>query len=714
MPLSTAYLIREPVEQRVQDLLGKMTLLEKVGQLNQVSSFDEPSRALLKQGLIGSILNLPSAIPLPNPGPAVVIEASNAIQRMAVTETRLGIPLLFGRDVIHGFRTIFPIPLAQAASWNPAAVERGAAIAADEATSQGVKWTFAPMLDIARDPRWGRVAEGAGEDPYLCSAMAGAYVHGFQGDDLSDPQRLLACAKHFVGYGGAVGGRDYESVDMSTRTLSDVYLPPFRTAVDQGVATLMAAFHDLNGIPMSANRDLLTDMLRSEWGFKGFVVSDWRSIGELVEHGVVTDLAGAAEAGLFAGIDMDMVAAAYRLHLPELVEKGHVREEQIDEAVRRILRLKYLAGLFDNPYTDPARHKTTLLKPEYRQAARQFAQQTIVLLKNEKLLPINSRFKKIAFVGPFINSRAELLGAWSMDGRAEDVTPISQAVREVAPKGCELFFADQVDEALRLAQHVDLVVAVIGEHPSRSGENHNVADLSLPSGQRQFVEALAELGVPLALVVLAGRPLAITREARLANALLYAWHPGSEGGYALADLLFGLASPSARLPITLPRHTGQVPIYYAQKPSGRPLGTSPEFRTRYNDLDTSPLYPFGYGLGYTTFAYSNLAISEPHMIGQNEISVDLTNQGPLPGIETVQLYLRDVHASVTRPVKELKGFQRVELKPGETRRITFNLRTPDLVFTGHNDLTRVESGEFRLWLGSNSSEGVSGSFVLDV
>jgi beta-glucosidase len=714
MLTSAAFLIRQPIEDKVNQLLSQMTLPEKVGQLNQINGFDDSARLRLQQGEVGSILNLNAALPGPNPSPAVIVEAANAVQRMAVNESRLGIPLLFGRDVIHGFRTVFPIPLAQAAAWDPATVEQGAAIAADEATSQGVKWTFAPMVDIARDPRWGRVAEGAGEDPFLGSAIAAAAVRGFQGEDLSDPRRLLACAKHFVGYGGAQGGRDYESVEMSVRTLRDVYLPPFHAAVRQGVATLMAAFHDLNGIPLNAHRELLTDLLRAEWGFKGFVVSDWRSVIELVNHGIAADPAEAAYAGLVAGVDMDMVSDVYRQHLPELVADGHLSEAQIHEAARRILRLKFLAGLFENPYTDPARHRSTLLKPEYLQFARQFARQTMVLLKNEQLLPIDGRFKRILFTGPFVHARGELLGTWNVDGRAEDVTPLSQAVREIAPTGHELFFVENTDEALHLAQHVDLVVALVGEHPSRSGENRNVSDLSLPPGQTQLVQALADLGVPLAVVVFAGRPLAIPHETRLADALLYAWHPGSEGGFALADLLFGLAQPSGRLPITIPRRTGQVPIYYAHKPSGRPVGSTTEFLTRYVDLPYSPLFPFGFGLGYTSFTYHNLEISEPHMTGETQISAEVTNQGSLPGIETAQLYLRDVHASVARPVKELKGFQRLELQPGETRRVTFTVSATDLVFTSYNDLPRVEPGDYQVWIGPNSTAGLQGSFTLDI
>jgi len=712
--LSNAMMRQEEVETRVNELLGRMTLEEKVGQTNQLNAFTEKEKDAVRRGAVGSILNAMSAFTGVGSSPSTSAELCNAIQQIAIKESRLGIPLLFGRDVIHGFRTVFPIPLAQAASWNPEMVEMAAAVAASEAAAHGIKWTFAPMLDIARDPRWGRVAEGFGEDPYLASALAQAAVRGFQGSDLKLSHKVIACAKHYVGYGAAMGGRDYDSAEISNRTLREVYLPPFHAAVKAGVGTIMAAFHDLNGVPLSAHRQLLTDILRNEWGFKGFVVSDWSSVSELVHHGIAANNYEAAALALFAGVDMDMVSGAYDENLAQLVQSGHLSMETLDEAVRRILRLKFLAGLFEKPYVDPNRAKTMVLTPENRNAAKLLAQQSLVLLKNDSnLLPIDRRFKRIAFVGPMVNSREELFGTWTPDGREEDVLPLPEAIKAAAPKDFELYFLDAADEAFHLARYADLIVAFVGEHPIRSGENANVADLRLPPGQRQFIAALAELGIPLVLVVFAGRPLAITQEARLADALLYAWHPGSEGGIAIAEVLFGAANPSGKLPITMPRATGQVPIFYNHRNSGRPAG-SQHFPYRYVDLPHGPLYSFGYGLSYTQFRYENLEISAPRMSGPNEIRATVTNTGTRPGVEVAQLYIRDLVASVARPVKELKGFQRIALKPGESAQVSFQLNPADLTFIGLDDLPRIEPGEYAVWVGPNSAEGLQGSFTLEI
>ncbi len=698
-------------ESFVNHLLAQMTPEEKIGQLNQFNASPTPSPDLLRQGKIGSLLNASGALTGQGFSDSGSAELTNHLQSLAL-ESRLKIPLIFGRDVIHGFRTVFPIPLAQAAAFDPDLAGQAAAVAAREATATGIKWTFAPMLDIARDARWGRVAEGNGEDPYLGAQYAAALVRGFQGADMAAPDRMVACAKHFVGYGAAEGGRDYENGEISEPTLRDVYLPPFRAAVDAGVGTLMSAFIDLNGVPATANRRLLTDVLRGEWGFDGFVVSDWESVEEIIYHGTAEDEADAARQALQAGLDMDMVSGVYLNTLGQSLAAGKVSMSEIDEAVRRILRIKHRAGLFENPYTDPSRAARDILTPESRTLARRFARQSMVLLKNENdLLPLRG-FRRILVAGNFVHARGELFGTWTPDGRAETVTPLDEALRQTAPKGVELWFAESVDHALHSAHYADAVVLVIGEHPARSGENANVSDLTLPPGQAEFVAQMAALGKPLALVVFAGRPLAITRQMNQAQAVLYAWHPGIEGGAALGEILFGQEAPSGRLPITMPRATGQVPIYYNQKNSGRPIIPDGEFRTRYVDLPTAPLFPFGYGLTYTQFSYANLRLSSETLRGALEINAEVTNVGARTGAEVVQLYVRDLVGSLTRPVRELKGFQRVELQPGETRRVTFTLREQDLAFTRADGTFGVEPGRFQVWVAPDSKSGLQGEFRL--
>ncbi|PWH12654.1 MAG: beta-glucosidase [Anaerolineae bacterium] len=695
----------------ISQLLAQMTLEEKIGQLNQINPGDEFDPSLLQEGKAGSLINASGALTGMGFSDSGSAELSNHFQKLTL-ESRLKIPLIFGRDVIHGFRTVFPIPLAQAAAFDPDLARQAASIAAREATTSGIKWTFAPMLDIARDPRWGRVAEGNGEDPFLGSQMATAIVQGFQGEDISAPDKLVACAKHYVGYGAAEGGRDYENGEISEPTLRDIYLPPFRAAVEAGAGTLMSAFIDLNGIPATANRRLLTDVLRGEWGFDGFVVSDWESIKELIHHGVAEDDAHAARLALQAGLDMDMVSGVYLNTLGESLRQGKISMEEIDEAVRRILRIKHRAGLFDHPFTDPLRATRDLLTPESRDLARQFARQSMVLLKNDRdLLPFKD-FRRILVAGPFVHARGELFGTWTPDGRAEDVTPLDEALRQTAPKGTELWFTENVDMALHLAHQADAVLLLLGEHPVRSGENCNVSDLGLPPGQAEFVQAMTALGKPLALVVFAGRPLAITQQVKVADAVLYAWHPGIEGGAALGEILFGQASPSGRLPITFPRATGQVPIYYNHKNSGRPIDPNGEFKTRYLDLPPSPLFPFGFGLTYTRFEYSNLKLSAETLRGALEINAEITNIGTSPGTEVVQLYVRDLVGSLTRPIRELKGFQRVELQPGETCRVTFTLREEDLAFTRADGTFGVEPGSFHVWIASDSKSGLNGHFRL--
>lgn len=701
----------QDTEQFVNHLLSQMTPEEKIGQLNQFNASPDLSPDLLRQGKVGSLLNASGALTGQGFSDSGSAELTNHLQSQAL-EARLKIPLIFGRDVIHGFRTVFPIPLAQAAAFDPELAGQAATVAAREATATGIQWTFAPMLDIARDPRWGRVAEGNGEDPFLGAQMAAAVVQGFQGEDLSAPDRMVACAKHYVGYGAAEGGRDYENGEISEPTLRDVYLPPFRAAVDAGAGTLMSAFIDLNGIPATANRRLLTDVLRGEWGFDGFVVSDWESIREVIQHGTAEDDADAARQSLQAGLDMDMVSGVYLNTLGQSLAEGRVSMAEIDEAVRRILRIKRRAGLFERPFTDPSRAARDMLTPEARALARQAARQSMVLLKNENdLLPL-SGFRRILVAGNFVHARGELFGTWTPDGRAETVTPLDEALRQSAPQGVELWFAESFDQALHNAHYVDAVVLVIGEHPSRSGENANVSDLGLPPGQAEFVEAMSALGKPLTLVVFAGRPLSITRQVNQSNAVLYAWHPGIEGGAALGELLFGKESPSGRLPITMPRATGQVPIYYNQKNSGRPLSTGGQFRTRYVDLPTAPLFPFGHGLTYTRFAYANLSLSAETMRGALEISADVTNTGARAGVEVAQLYVRDLVGSLTRPIRELKGFQRVALQPGETRRVSFTLREQDLAFTRADGTFGVEPGKFHVWVAPDSVGGLRGEFRL--
>ena len=699
-------------ESKINDLLSQMTLEEKIGQLNQYIARDHFDPEMIRQGRAGSIINASGALTGSGFSESSTAETCNEIQKLAL-DSPTGIPLIYGRDVIHGYRTVFPIPLAQAASFNTELAGQAASIAALEATADGVKWTFAPMIDIARDPRWGRVAEGAGEDPFLGSQMAAAVVKGFQGDDYSAPDKLVACAKHYVGYGAAEGGRDYDAGEISEPTLRDVYMPPYEAAVKSGVATLMSAFLDLNGVPASGNRRMLTDVLRGELGFDGFVVSDWDSVLELVNHGIAEDPADAGAIALHAGVDMDMVSGTYLNTLAESLKNGKVTQDDIDEAVRRILRIKLRAGLFDRPFTDTARTIRDLLRSESRSLAREFARETMVLLKNENgLLPLQSNFKRIGLIGPLVHATGELFGCWTPDGRASDVTSLSDGLKQVAPKGVEVWTAHHADQSVAMIPEVDAVVLVVGEYPNRSGENNNVSDLGLPPGQAELVEAVVSIGKPVVLVVLAGRPLAITKQVRLADAVLYAWHPGIEGGAALGEILFGTHSPSGRLPITFPRATGQVPVYYNQKNSGRPLTPDGLFRTRYVDLPTAPLFPFGYGLTYTTFEYSNLKLSSETMRSKLEISADITNTGKCAGKELAQLYVRDLVGSLTRPVRELKGFQHVELNPGETRHVTFTLNEESLAFTRADGTKGVEPGTFHVWIAPDSQSGLQGQFKL--
>ncbi len=714
----TIQLTNPSIEERINQLLSQMTLEEKVGQTNQVMQLTTETLDDVRQGRVGSSIFAGSAWAGKDLPPGAETEMSNAYQRAAVQESRLGIPLLLGRDVIHGHRTVFPIPLGQAAAWDPDLVEQAAAVAAREAAPQGIKWFFTPMLDIARDPRWGRIAEGFGEDPYLGSRNAAAAVRGYQGDDMARPDKVAACAKHYAGYGLAEGGRDYDRAEVSMRQMRDVYLPPFHAAVRAGVATIMSGFHDLNGIPVAANRHMLTEILREEWGFQGFVVSDWNAVMELIQHGVAGSAAEAAAKSLWAGVDMDMVSQAYAHNLAGLVQSGRVPVEMLDEAVRRILRVKLLTGLFENPFQDPERARSVLLTPEHRQVARRLAQESIVLLKNghpgAPVLPFDENVRSIAVFGPLAYAQSELFGAWTLDGRAEDVTSIAEAIRQAASANTRVHLPGTApDQAIHRARSADVAVIVVGEHPARSGEASSVTSLELPAGQRELIAAAHDNGLRIVLVVLAGRPLAITREVELADAVLYAWHPGVEGGGAVADLLFGRANPSGKLPVTFPRATGQVPIYYSRKNTGRPT-QSDIFSTGYIDLPFSPLFPFGFGMSYTTFHYHDLHVATPRvsLSGRAEFSAAITNQGPRAGDEIVQLYVRDLVGAVSRPVKELKGFQRVSLAPGETRRVMFSLPAEELAFAGPEDRPLLEAGHYHVWIGPSSVSGLQGEFEL--
>jgi beta-glucosidase len=532
---------------------------------------------------------------------------------------------------------------------------------------------------------------------------------------MAHPEKVAACAKHYAGYGLAEGGRDYDKVEISMRTMRDVYLPTFRAAVEAGVATIMSGFHDFNGIPVAASRQLLTEILREEWGFRGFVVSDWNAVLELTQHGVAADGADAAALAITAGVDMDMVSLAYAGHLAQLVRSGRVPQPVLDEAVRRILRVKFLTGLFENPYTDPARAKSVMLLPEHRAAARQMAQESIVLLKNRGgLLPLGGNVRKIAVFGPLAHARSELFGSWTLDGESKDVIPIADAIVEAAPVGVKVTpLSNLHDQAIHRARAADVAVIVVGEHPQRSGEAASVSTLDLPAGQREMIAAAHDAGLRIILVVIAGRPLTLTREVELADAVLYAWQPGLEGGRAVADLLFGAAAPSGKLPISLPRTVGQVPVYYSRKNSGRPPRPEGD-SVGYIDVPITPLFPFGYGQGYTTFEYSELKVAAPAFgrDGQGEFTALVTNTGSSAGTEVVQLYIRDLVGSVTRPVKELRGFQRFVLQPGETRQVRFLLPAVELSFTGADDRPALEPGRFHVWIGPSSAEGLQGEFEL--
>jgi beta-glucosidase len=700
------------IERRIDDLLSRMTLDEKVGQLVQYSGLTDDRAAAIREGRIGSLLNVVGA------------DNTNRVQRIAVEESRLGVPLLFGLDVIHGYRTIFPIPLATASSWDPDLVTTIEAIAAREARASGIHWTFAPMVDIARDPRWGRIAEGAGEDPYLGSAMAAARVRGFQGDDLAASDRILACLKHYVAYGAAVGGRDYNSVDMSERSLREIYLPPYQAGVAAGAATVMSAFNLLNGMPTTANTFTVNTILRGELGFDGFIVSDWNSVGELITHGYAADARDAARLALGATVDMDMMGGIYAGQLADLVRANVISEASLNAAVRRVLRAKFLLGLFDNPYADPATETAVILREDHVAAARDAARKSMVLLKNDgALLPLTGAIASIAVIGPLADNPQDLLGSWHAAGRPQDVVTVLAGIQRRAGPTTTVTYArgasitgserDGFADAVAAARNADVAIVVVGEREFETGEAASRTVLALPGVQQQLIEAVHATGTPVVAVIMSGRPLTIPWLADNVPAILQAWHPGIQGGNAVADILWGDFNPSGKLTVSFPRSVGQVPVYYNHDVTGRP-GTNDRFTSRYLDSPNTPLYPFGHGLSYTTFEYGDLVLSADTIAPGATISVSavVRNTGNTAGAEIVQLYIRDLVASVVRPVKELKGFTKVSLEPGERQVVRFTLGPRELGFYNQSMEWVVEPGRFTVWVGWSSAEGLEGSFVV--
>ncbi|MDI3526497.1 MAG: beta-glucosidase [Tenuifilum sp.] len=711
------------IEQKVDSVLKLMTIDEKIGQLNQLTGNGETTGPItfateyqdaIRRGEVGSMLNVNGA------------SYTYKVQKIAVEESRLGIPLLFGYDVIHGYKTIFPIPLGEAACWDLDAIEKSARIAAIEASAAGQHWTFAPMVDIARDPRWGRVMEGAGEDPFYGSKVAVARIKGFQGENLADSNSILACAKHFAAYGAAMGGRDYNTVDISKRTLYEVYLPPFKAAVDAGVLSFMASFNEINGIPSSGNKDLMNGILKSDWNFKGFIVSDWASIREMLVHGIAADEYEAANLAMNAGIDMDMEGHIYINQLKKLLADGKVTEKQIDDAVRRILRVKFMLGLFDDPYRycDTAREKEMILNPRHLEIAREVARKSMVLLKNNNVLPLSKNIKSVAVIGPLADNKDEIIGTWSARGEGKDAISVLTGVKQKVPsakilyaKGCDIAGKSKAGfaEAIAKAKSADAVIVVVGEAAMMSGEALSRAFLDLPGVQKDLVLELNKLNKPMVVVLMNGRPLTIEWMDNSVPAILEAWLPGTMGGPAVADVLFGDYNPSGKLPITFPRNVGQIPLFYSHKNTGRPRDEAERYTSKYIDSPNTPLYPFGYGLSYTTFEYSNFGISakEIGMSDTLKVWVDVTNTGKYDGEEVVQLYIRDLVGSVTRPVKELKGFKKVFIKSGEKVRVEFTLTASDLAFYTRTMEFKPEPGDFKVFVGGNSRDLQELSFRLN-
>lgn len=733
-------------EARLETLLAQMTLTEKIGQLVQINPFApfdyddylaqkgaaetagrpfeylpklrDDLEELIRSGRVSSFLNV------------MIPQIINHCQRLAVEQSRLGIPLIVGGDVIHGYRTIFPIPLAESCTWNPELLEQASRVAAEEASACGVDWIFAPMVDVARDPRWGRMAEGAGEDPVVGMAMAQARVRGFQATNLRSGRRIVACPKHYVGYGAAESGRDYNTTDFSERTLRDIYLPPFRAAFEAGAGSVMTAFNEISGLPATANPFILRTILRDEWNWPGLVLSDYEAVRELIPHGLAANLKEAARLSLLAGLDMEMISTGYNDHLAELVESGDLSLARLDEAVRRVLRLKISLGLFEKPYTDESLAASLILRPDFRELALQVAQESIVLLKNEdNILPLSAA-NRLAVIGPLADNRHDMLGCWTLQNHPEDVETVLEGLAAYLPDsnyryvaGCPIRADSPTDltAAVAAAAEADVVLLVLGESADMSGEGHSRTELGLPGQQQALVDAVAETGKPLVCVLMSGRPLVIPRLADQVKGLLAAWHGGIRAGRAIADILFGAATPSGKLTASWPRSEGQIPLYYAHKNTGRPAaeaGTkqfAEAFKSVYLDQPNSPLFPFGFGLSYTQFVYADLEIARPELSPTDTLiaSATITNIGQRAGAEVVQLYVRDLVGSVTRPVKELKGFQKVLLRPGEQQTIRFEIPVQALGFTGRDLTYTVEPGHFKLWIGPNAISGLEGSFMVN-
>jgi beta-glucosidase len=724
----------------IDALMKKMTLQEKIGQLNlsgagdittgQSSSSDIGKK--IKEGKVGGILNLKSA------------EKIHDVQRVAVEESRLKIPLIFGMDVIHGYETTFPIPLAMASSFDMSLVEKSARIAASEASADGICWTYSPMVDIARDPRWGRIAEGAGEDPYLGSRVAEAFIKGYQGDDLTRNNTIMSCVKHFALYGAAEAGRDYNTTDMSRVRMYNEYLPPYLAGVKAGAGSIMSSFNEIDGIPATANKWLMTDLLRKQWGFKGFVVTDFTAINEMTAHGM-GDLQTVSALALKAGIDMDMIGEGFLTTLEKSLKEGKITQAEIDLACRRILEAKYKLGLFDDPYKycDVNRAKTEISTPENTLAARKIATQSFVLLKNDKqLLPL-AKEGKIALIGPLANSRFDMAGMWSVAAEHNQSVTVLEGFKNVVgekagifyAKGCNITDDPKLDswitwgtscidsiyspaelrqKAVDLAKQCDVVVAVMGEGAEMTGESSSRSDISLPGSQEELLIALAQTGKPVVLVLFTGRPLTINWEQQNLPAILNVWFGGTQAGNAIADVVFGDVNPSGKLPVTFPQSVGQIPIYYNHKNTGRPLEEGKwfeKFRSNYLDITNEPLYPFGFGLSYTHFTYGDLVLDRTQLKGKQKLtaSITITNSGKYDGAEVVQLYIRDVVGSITRPVKELKGFQKVFLKAGESKTVSFTITPDDLKFYNYNLKYDWEPGDFTIMIGGNSRDVKSGT-----
>ena len=714
---------KSETDKKVDDLLKQMTLREKIGQMNQLSGGAWVADQAAK-GEVGSILNCVD--------PAEI----NLVQKAAVEQSRLGIPVLVARDVIHGFHTMFPIPLGLAATFNPEVVEKGARVAAVEATASGVRWTFSPMLDVARDPRWGRVAEGSGEDPYLDVQMGLAMVRGYQGDDLSDPTALAACIKHFVGYGAAEGGRDYNTTVITERMLRNTYFPAFKATAEAGAATLMTSFNEIDGIPSTGNKWLLKDILRDEWGWDGMIVTDWNSAGEMIAHGFSTDLKHTAEQAINAGVDMDMMSYGFIQYAEELVKEGKVSEKEIDRAVRNILKLKFELGLFENPYVDETLSAKVDYAPEHLAAAKQAALESAILLKNDNnVLPLD-KAKTILVTGPMADAPYEQMGTWTFDGQKEHtVTPLTSLREEydvIWVPGLD-YSRDkskaQFSKVRAAAAKADAAVVFVGEEAILSGEAHSLSNLNLQGAQSELIAEVKKAGKPVVVVVMAGRPLTIERDLANCDAMLYSYHPGTMGGPALADLIKGKAAPSGKSPMTFLRDAGQAPFYYNHNNSGRPNNgtetllndipieagqTSLGCTSFYLDTGYGPLFPFGYGLTYTTFEYGNPVLEKSELKASDvlKVSVSLKNTGKRTATEVAQLYVQDCVGSVVRPVKELKRFQRVELAPGETKTVTFELPVEELAFWNIDMEYVVEPGDFRLWVAGDSDSGNPVNFAV--